>query len=255
MNNKSQVQTTLSIIIPSFRQEQELRGALESIQAQSFRDFEILIMDGGSGDSVKRVVDEFTQLPIHYISEPDNGIYDAMNKGIDQSTGKYLYFIGCDDRLAGPNALAQVFADKDNLKYDYIYGDVIFTVDNSVYDGEFNRLKLMSKNVCHQAIFVKRKVFSTIGKFNVRYKYLADWAFNMECFSNPGIRKKHVNVIVALYNNTGSSFSFPDHNFEQDREMLERRFFPKAIRYVHFKKIYFLERLNRVKGYIKSNIA
>ncbi|HEX8327796.1 MAG TPA: glycosyltransferase family 2 protein [Hymenobacter sp.] len=245
----------MSIIIPSFNQAQELRGLLETIDTQSFRDFEVLIVDGCSDESVKWVVNDFTQLPIQFVSEPDNGIYDAMNKGIDRSVGEYLYFIGCDDRLAGPDVLAKVFSDQYNLKYDYLYGNVIFTLDNSVYDGKFTRLKLLSKNICHQSIFVHRKVFANIGKFNIRYKYLADWVFNMECFSTPTIKKKHIEVVVAFYNNAGSSFSFPDHNFVEDREMLERRFFPKRIRYMHLKLTYFTEYFVRVKRYLKRKIA
>jgi glycosyltransferase involved in cell wall biosynthesis len=227
---------TLSIIIPSFRQVEELKGALESIGQQTFKNYEILIIDGGSGDTIRTLVDKFNHLPIKLTSEPDQGIYDAMNKGIAKSNGEYLYFLGCDDRLASTNTLEAILGDEKNKRYDLIYGNVIFTVNNSVYDGKFSRLKLLSKNICHQSVFTKRSVFNLIGNFNTRYKYLADWVFNMECFNNPAIRIKYIDEIVALYNNAGSSSSFFDENFMRDRITLEIKFFPRYIRTIYYRK-------------------
>ena len=252
MNAKSK-KVTLSIVIPSFRQVEELKGALESISQQSFKDYEVLVIDGGSGDAVRALVDEFSHLPITLTSEPDQGIYDAMNKGVKKSSGEYLYFLGCDDRLASAHALESIFDNAKNKKYDLIYGNVIFTVDNSVYDGKFNKLKLISKNICHQSIFTKRKVFDLIGGFNVRYKYLADWAFNMECFSNPAIKIKYVNEIVALYNNAGSSFSVPDDNFMQDRVALEIKFFPRYVRTFYYRKLGLLLKLKQLLKFSKKS--
>ena len=236
MANSSSKGVALSIVIPSFRQAKELEGALQSIDAQTFRNFEVLVVDAGSDETVRAVIDKFSHLPIKFTSEPDKGIYDAMNKGIEKSAGDYLYFMGCDDRLASPNVLSLMFDDKSNTKNDFLYGNVIFTSNNSVYDGKFGKLKLIHKNICHQAIFVKRAVFNKLGKYNPRYKYLADWVFNMECFSNSSIKKKYINVIVALYNNQGSSFSNPDYSFAEDRGALERRYFPMIIRYIHYRK-------------------
>lgn len=223
----------LSIIIPSFQQGTILQRALKSIEQQTFKDYEVLIMDGGSSDETSEVVAKFNHLPIVFASEADSGIYDAMNKGVNLSTGKFLYFMGCDDKLASPTVLETVFNDKKNLNTDFIYGDVIFTKDNNIYDGKFGRLKLMSKNICHQGIFTQRKVFNVIGGFDQKYKYLADWVFNMQCFASNWIKKRYIPVIIAHYNNDGSSFNNPDDNFLLDKATLEDKYFPSFLKYLN----------------------
>jgi glycosyltransferase involved in cell wall biosynthesis len=225
----------LSIIIPSFNQIEELNGALGSINSQSFRNFEVIVVDGGSENAIEieGVIEKFSHLNIYFKSESDQGIYDAMNKGIDISVGEYLYFMGCDDRLASPDILNQVFNQRDNLRYDFLYGNVVFTSNNSVYDGQFGKLKLISRNICHQAIFVRRELFQKLGKFDLRYKYLADWVFNMKCFNDSSIKKSHLKLLIALYNNDGASFSNHDYNFIEDKNKLNKLFFPLLIRYIH----------------------
>lgn len=222
----------LSIIIPSFNQGALLYGALESVEKQTFANYEILIMDACSSDNTEAVVSGFAHLPIRLYTSYDYGIYDAMNKGIALSKGSYLYFMGCDDRLYNSEILEKVFVF-NNLQYDFIYGNVIFVKGNYLYDGKFNKMKLIQRNICHQAIFIKKTVFNNLGLFNLRYKYLADWQFNMKCFNDNKIKKIYLNLIIARYNNSGSSFAMPDDNFTKDREILNIKYFPKIIRIIN----------------------
>lgn len=224
----------LSIIIPSFNQGDLLHAALLSIKAQIFSDYEIIVVDGGSSDNTATVVSGFEN-NVRFYSEKDKGIYDAMNKGIEYSNGEFIYFMGCDDKLADENVLRYVFSS-ENIKYDFIYGDVIFSKDGTRYDGEFGQLKLISKNICHQAIFTRRKVFDKIGKFDLQYKYLADWIFNMKCFAKPWIKKKYLSLIIAYYNNDGSSSSFSDEVYLENQIEIRKQHFPRYIRYLNHKR-------------------
>lgn len=230
----------LSIIIPSFQQAAVLQQALFSIRRQKFYDYEVIIMDAESKDDTAKIVEEFLDLNIQFYSALDHGIYDAMNKGVSRSTGEYLYFMGCDDKLASDTTLKQVFDNKNIIDEDFIYGDVIFTKDERLYDGKFGKLKLIDRNICHQAIFVKRKIFDEFGGFNIKYKYLADWDFNMKCFSSRDINIKYIPIIIAYYNNDGLSYNNRDVAFSNDREINKKKYFPLLIRYLdsHRNRLY-----------------
>ncbi|QDA59354.1 glycosyltransferase family 2 protein [Hymenobacter jejuensis] len=223
----------LSIVIPSFQQAALLANALASIQQQTFKDYEVLVMDGGSTDATSEIVSSFKDCNIRFYSEPDNGIYDAMNKGISLSRGEFLYFMGCDDVLASENVLSDIFCDRSNLDNHIIYGDVIFTKNGKRYDGMFTNMKLISRNICHQAIFTRRLVFDRIGKFNIRYKYLADYEFNIKCFNSKWVKMKYINEIIAYYNNDGSSFNNSDDAFNEDLYAIQKNFFPDIVRFLY----------------------
>lgn len=222
----------LSIIIPSFQQGLLLKEALESIEQQTFKDFEVLVIDAGSKDNTVDIVAQFKNMPIKFLSEPDEGIYDAMNKGIDQSLGKFLYFMGCDDQLASHTILEDIFTRSNINDKHVIYGDVIFINNGVRYDGEFTYFKLISQNICHQAIFVQKTVFAIIGKFNIRYRILADWEFNMRWFSKSWIKRQYIPVIVAYYSNSGLSSNIKDFTFSAEESNLKRMYFPKIVRYL-----------------------
>src|ERR1700722_16529958 len=98
----------LSIIIPTYNSQNTILTALQSIVKQSFDDFEIIIVDGLSNDDTVTIVKNFQDDRIKIISELDNGIYDAMNKGIDRAKGDWLYFLGSDDRLYNDTVLEDV---------------------------------------------------------------------------------------------------------------------------------------------------
>ena len=252
----------LSIIIPSFQQGALLRGALESIEQQSFKDYEILILDAESKDDTVEIVAEFKNLPIRFYSERDKGIYDAMNKGIDLSLGDFLYFMGCDDRLASPDVLFTVF-NRNLVDLHVIYGDVIFTnfiSENVRYDGEFTYLKLIKANICHQAIFTHKKVFKSLGKFDIRYKILADWEFNMRWFNTLWVKRIYIPVIIANYNTLGFSSNLKDDAFFAEEMNIKKANFPKIVTYLasninrplHYRLLHLLT-FKRV-SWIKNNI-
>src|SRR2546422_844446 len=98
-----------SIILPTFNSAAQIATALESILNQTFNDFEILVLDGCSGDNTIEIAKSYKDTRIRIWSEKDEGIYDAMNKGIEKATGKWLYFLGSDDELYNNAILEKVF--------------------------------------------------------------------------------------------------------------------------------------------------
>lgn len=222
----------ISIIIPTYNSEEFIQTAIESIVIQTYEEYEILIIDGNSSDktvdSIKKMSQKHQQ--IRYISEKDKGIYDAMNKGIELAKGEWLYFLGSDDALNDKKVLQKV-ADTLN-GFDVVYGNVIRSSTQKEYAGEFTYEKLNQKNICHQALFVHKSVFKTVGKFNLKYKVLADWIHNFAWFSTPKIKHKFIDLVIAKYNDEGFSSNTSDLAFKKDKFLLfllgARRIFTKS---------------------------
>src|ERR1700744_2888998 len=133
-----------SIVIPTYNAETTLSRALDSLLGQTFQDFEVLIIDGLSTDKTTAIIGDYAARDkrIRFISEKDNGIYDAMNKGIDLAKGDWIYFLGSDDQLYKKDVLASVFTGEVNLSSDVLYGDVYSPVFKGIYDGEFDAEKI-----------------------------------------------------------------------------------------------------------------
>lgn len=206
-----------SIIIPTFNSEKTISDCIKSILMQEFENFEILVIDGLSADETIAEVKKYSDVRIKIISEKDTGVYDAMNKGIEKASGKYLYFLGGDDSLFGTSVLKNVFDICKSNEYNLVYGNVIFSSKNEVYAGEFSLESLLHfQNISHQAVFYRKDCFESLGKYNLKYKVASDWDFNIRCFMHPNFKIKYVDILIANYNDaTGLSKEERDIEFEK----------------------------------------
>jgi glycosyltransferase involved in cell wall biosynthesis len=199
-----------SIIIPTYNSESSLKETLDSILEQSFADFEIVLMDGGSKDHTIAVAESYNDIRLKIYSEPDKGIYDAMNKGITRSSGQWLYFIGSDDCLHTADVLQKVYHQLEKIKNNVLYGNVIikgdagWAKDGQIYNGRYTLQRLLRGNICHQAIFYRRS-FLIDNKliYNLKYPIVADWDFNIQCRLKTSFT--YLDIIVALFNAGGIS--------------------------------------------------
>jgi glycosyltransferase involved in cell wall biosynthesis len=194
-----------SIIIPAYNSELTLKQCLDSILYQSFKDFEILIMDGLSTDNTIKIAANYNDSRIKIHSEKDSGIYDAMNKGITISTGKWLYFLGSNDYLYDETVLQVVHDRIENKEIDVIYGNVLTPAYDGKFDGEFDYAKIFIQNICHQSIFFTRKLFDKTGLYNLKYKILADYDHNLKWFLNKKTKIEYIDQVIAYYNDEGCS--------------------------------------------------
>lgn len=204
----------LSIIIPTYNSAHTIRRCLASIVSQSFKDWEVLIMDGVSKDSTISIAQSFKDSRIKCFSEPDNGIYDAMNKGIKKSHGEWLYFLGSDDWLYDNDVLKNVSSNTSEVD-DIIYGNVYCDNLDMRHKGAWT-VDLIEWNRCHQAIFYKRTVFIKFGLFSLKYPILSDYDFNLKCFFSPKCKTKFIPNIIAHYSGCGKSSQITDYSFYSD---------------------------------------
>ena len=209
-----------TVIIPTLNSELTIGKAAGSVLSQEYQDFETLIIDGASSDGTRAVVKGLNDERITFISEPDQGIYDAMNKGVKLARGQWLYFLGSDDYLWDKNVFEDVFKFVQSSKADFIYGNVFSPDLGDDYDGVFDIKKLYKQNICHQAVFCKRMVFETVGSFDVNYTVLGDHDFTIRCFQEKDIRKSHFERRIAYYAPSGASRGVDKIRLIRDRYLL-----------------------------------
>lgn len=209
-----------SIIVPTFNTASTLDACLRSIVGQTCNDFEVVLVDGGSTDGTLDTVKTFaseldTRLVSH--SGPDDGPYDAMNRGVDMASGSWVLFLGADDVLYEADTLARVAAFIDGHdSAGLVYGDVINRSTGTRHAGEFDLDRLLFEtNMCHQAIFYRRELFAGIGPYNLRYRIWADWDFNIRCLSNPALVTRYMDIVVTLYNDVTGISSAVDKEFRK----------------------------------------
>jgi len=221
----------ISIIIPTFNSSQTLKECLDSIVGQDYKNFEVWLIDNVSTDTTPGIIAnyELNYSNIHYISEKDKGIYDAMNKGIELARGEWIYFMGSDDTLINNDVLSSIANQAGISDAEVIYGNVImrgknqWNVENRIFDGEYNTEKLIARNICHQAIFYRKSVFDKNGRFNLKYVTAADFDFNLRCYANS--KFSYVNLIIANFFTGGKSTLIRDTEFFKDKGSLLLKYF------------------------------
>jgi glycosyltransferase involved in cell wall biosynthesis len=206
---------TFSIILPTYNSAETIAECIDSVLAQTFKDYEVLVMDGLSTDETLNIIQGYKDERIKIYSAKDEGVYDAMNKGIGLANGEWLYFLGSDDTLYNEAVFLKVHEAIEENDSDIIYGNSYFTCLQIFHGKHFNRRDLSRKdNICHQSIFYHKNVFKRLGRYNLNFPVYADWDFNIRCFSTPDLRIKYIDVTIARYNDaTGVSSSGWDLNY------------------------------------------
>jgi glycosyltransferase involved in cell wall biosynthesis len=171
----------LSIITVNLNNAEGLRKTIESVISQTYNDYEYLIIDGGSTDGSVEIIKEFADKITYWVSEPDKGIYNAMNKGILKANGEYLQFLNSGDWLLNEKILYKLF----NLSYsaEIIFGNTILTkADGTTYlylKKPIENISLayfFTKTIQHQSSFIKKDLFNEL-LYDDELKIVADWKF------------------------------------------------------------------------------
>jgi glycosyltransferase involved in cell wall biosynthesis len=205
-----------SIIIPSYNSAGTISACLKSVAGQSFCNYEIIIMDGLSTDSSLQIINKFkdtySSIGIRLYSEADDGIYDAMNKGIAKSNGSWLYFLGSDDTFYSPAVLSTIAEAIKTEPVDLIYGNVsgIDSKTRYVYDTVS---KVLSKGIHHQSVFYHKTLFNSTGKYDTAFKVAADYHLTLKVFINSAFKTKYIDFEIANYGENGLSSATFDYTF------------------------------------------
>lgn len=212
----------VSIITAVYNGNTTIEETIKSVINQNYPNFEYLVIDGGSTDRTVETLKIYDDAIDYWVSEPDKGVYDALNKGIDLAKGEWLYFLGADDQLFDKNVLQIFFSKPHDTKL--VYGNVL-RASSGLYDGPSSRWKILYRNLCQQGTFYHRDLFIALEKFDPKYPILADWFFNLRAFAGKNTKPIFIDSIVALYSDAGMSTVNVDNAFFKDREKNIRKLF------------------------------
>lgn len=193
----------VTIITVTYNAQDCLEQTILSVINQTYSNIEFIIIDGGSNDDTINIIKKYESHINLWISEKDQGIYDAMNKGINLATGDWINFMNAGDIFASNNTIQQVF-DNNYLEYDYIYGDRINKDTIGLYYEKaspfFNHKNAYcpAKGVCHQSTFTKRNIAYKY-KYSLKYKIAGDYEMMYNIYINNG-KFLYRPIAVAIYN-------------------------------------------------------
>ena len=189
----------ISIVTVTYNCNLDFRRTLESIGDQNYPHYELVVIDGGSSDNTLENLKGFNK-PLKVISEPDDGIYDAMNKGIALAGGEWIIFLNAGDVFYSNNTLSEVSVSFD-FSGDLLFGNV--QLDNGIVKNQkLTYGYLLRYNICHQSMFI-RKMWIQARRYKTRYKFIADNALLIEHYNSLSYKK--IDCIVATYDTNGIS--------------------------------------------------
>lgn len=221
----------LSIITINCNNREGLKKTAESVLAQSWRDFEWIIIDGASTDGSREYIidlnEELAQNgwnPISYwCSEPDKGIFNAMNKGIDKAKGEYLNFMNSGDYFLDKDTLGKVAGLIAANNADVFYGDCVLDYgerkETRVHPSSLDIYELIVLPLCHQAMFFSRSVFKD-EQYDEQYKISCDCVKNIKLMLD-GYHFRKIDIVVCVFDKHGISTSSVNRNVEEFHQALE----------------------------------
>ena len=230
----------LSIITICYNNKDEIARTCESIIKQTWQDFEWLVIDGGSTDGTLDILQKYRHRINILISEPDTGIYNAMNKGIKLAHGERLNFMNGGDNFASDDALERVFKDKTYTS-DILYGNMNFIrPEKSIRVNQFP-IKL-SKNffyhscISHQASFIKKDLFEKYGLYDESYRIVADWE-KWLLFLQSGCKFQHIDVTVTDFYSGGISSKMSEKHLQERKKVFQKYYVQTDCTYYLFNLI------------------
>ena len=196
----------ISIITVVFNNETYIQDCIDSIKSQDFNNIEYIIIDGGSTDGTIEIIKNNLDSINLFISEPDNGLYDAMNKGIKFATGDVIGILNSDDLYFDENILSNIadcFITNPNL--DLIYGDLVYVKQNDVTkivrywkSEKYHRNYFEYGSVpAHPTLFIAKRIYDEIDLFNLDYKLASDYEFMLKLFKKKSYNLLYLNKIFV----------------------------------------------------------
>lgn len=242
----------LSIITINLNNANGLEKTIESVIFQTSNDFEYIIIDGGSTDGSIEILKKYEEHITFWISEPDTGIYHAMNKGIKQAKGEYCQFLNSGDYLANKDVTGKML--KDMPKCSILYGNMIKLlangkkyIDKNAAGKPLTFLNFYKGTLNHSCSYIKRELFEKYGLYDENLKIVSDWKFYLQTIVKGNEPVLYKNIDVSIFDMQGISNTSANIEKEERNKVL-CELIPTAIIKDYEKywfEIYRIERLNR----------
>lgn len=231
----------LSIITINYNNRAGLQRTIDSVICQTWHDYEWIIIDGGSSDGSKELIEQYQEHITYWCSEPDKGIYNAMNKGIDHAHGDYLIFMNSGDCINDKYVLENVW--KEGINTDIRVGEVVSMEDGEKmgpYEPNENLfIHILTCSLNHQGAFIKRDLLKRYP-YDETYKIVSDWKFWIETIILKGHSISFTNLIIAKQEIDGISKIEKKKNRQERDDVLHTLFSPILLNeiktYIHLQE-------------------
>ncbi len=220
----------LSIITATYNSEHTIKACMLSIINQSYKDIEHIIIDGNSTDRTLEVLvtitEKYPEANIRIYSEPDTGIYDALNKGIEKANGDVIGFVHSDDLLASPKILEHIVNIFKSQNSDGVYGNLRYVKKNNTNKVIRNwKSKAFTPAILnrgwmppHPTVFLRKEVYQDIGYFDINYKISADYDFLIRVFLNKKYKIRYIPKTIMIMRLGGMSNKSFKNIFQKSKE-------------------------------------
>jgi glycosyltransferase involved in cell wall biosynthesis len=226
----------VSVITVCYNAEKFIKNAINSVLNQTYENIEYIIIDGASTDNTVPIINKYKSRIAFVISEPDNGMYEAMNKGIKAATGDILYFLNSDDIFYDEYVIENIVkVFQKNNDIELIYGPIIIknpiTNESSIKTHDYNITKsyFIYGAICQQSIFYKADIFKKCGQFNDTYKIVGDYEWVLRAFYRYNVKREFYEGIIAKFRKGGMSncdkYSMLHH---EERRKVMKEYFSRA---------------------------
>ncbi len=197
-----------SVVTACYNNIDELKKTLKSLEQQTYKNFESIVVDGGSKDGTAEFL-KTAKVVTKYVSEPDKGVYNAMNKSIDMASGDYVIFMNSGDTFFSPDVLAEVADVTEQYpESEFVYGDALLILaDGRKVLREYDNPLCKGKNICHQSIFYKKSLFEKYGRYDEGYKVVADYDLNLRLLLQHKVIPYHIRLPICVFEYGGLSNS------------------------------------------------
>ena len=218
----------LSIITINYNNLSGLKQTLESVVNQTFQDFEYVVIDGGSTDGSCAYLEAHTEALSYWVSEPDTGVYQAMNKGLQQAHGDYVLFLNSGDHFLAPDGLetAQTYLTDFDLVYFNLKVIEASKIYIKTYPSVLSFAYFVKDTLPHPATFIKKSLFDCVGLYREDFKITSDWAFFLDAVCAKQASYKHVDRTLAVFYRDGMSSQTTNASviFNEKQAVLKTRY-------------------------------
>lgn len=218
----------ISVVTVCYNSVDTIEETMLSVLNQTYPDVEYIIIDGGSTDGTVDIIKKYSDKLSYWISEPDKGIYDAMNKGIAVATGDYINFMNAGDKFIEDNIIVNIL--KQHYDEKILYGNIIRCYGSykernaGVCHSNPKIIDFIGDTIHHQAAFIKRDLFDKYGYYSTEYKLMSDWKFFFEVAVLSHERIKYVNLDIAYFMMDGASSNNPELYSNECKAYLDEQF-------------------------------
>lgn len=243
----------ISIITACFNAQDTIEETIRSVAKQTYDNIEYIIVEGSSTDNTLQILEKYRNTINILISEPDTGVYNAMNKGIKSATGDLLFFLNADDVFINELVVEKFVEEAKKTSAGLLLGNILML---NRYTGEMyyenhkivDKIRLMISSIFHPATFFRKKTFEKYGLYNENNKIVSDYEWYVNYFQNSG-DYKYIDSPISIFSLGGlsSNEKHTELHLKEYTEVKNKYFSKQEIKNTDLLKKYFPRRINKIK--------